>query len=100
MEKQNKISDVSWVLVGVRPRDEEKLPEEDKDWEHSEYKKQYLSRIETIKNKYSKRKLLCFYYANLCLETTPNMKEFLLNHTKKDDLTDSFLMCTDWFLRN
>ena len=28
MEKQNKISDVSWVLVGVRPRTEEQLPEE------------------------------------------------------------------------
>ena len=28
MEKQNKVSDVSWVLVGVRPRTEEKLPEE------------------------------------------------------------------------
>jgi hypothetical protein len=28
MEKQNNVSDVSWVLVGVRPRTEEKLEEE------------------------------------------------------------------------
>ena len=95
----NSCSENPFIVQNINAKRKEKLPEEDKDWENSEYKKQYLTRIEKIKNKYSRRKLLCFYYANMCLETSPLMKNFLLNHKKKDDLTDSFLMCTDWFLR-
>ena len=78
---------------------DEKLPEKDIDWETSKYKEEYIKRIENIGSKYTKRKLLCFYYANMCLEPSPEMQDFLLNHKKKDDLTDSFLMCTEWFLR-
>ncbi len=88
-----------FVVKNINAKRKEKLPLEDKDWENSAFKNQYLERIQKIKSVYSKRKFLCFYYSKLCLETSPEMQDFLSNHEKKDDLTDSFLMCTDWFLR-
>jgi len=88
-----------FMVKNVNAKRKEKLPTEDIDWESSAFKNQYLERIQTIKSVYSRRKFLCFYYSKLCLETSPEMQEFLSNHEKKDDLTDSLLMCTDWFLR-
>lgn len=92
-------SDKPYLVQNINAKRKEKLPDNDPDWEESEYKKQYLERIRTIKSKYNRRKLLCFYYAKLCLEPSPEMQDFLLNHHKQDDLTDSFLMCTEWLLR-
>lgn len=88
-----------FLVQNINAKRKEKLPDNDPDWEDSEYKKQYLERIGKIKSKYTRRKLLCFYYAKLCLETSPEMQDFLLTHQKQDDLTDSFLMCTEWLLR-
>lgn len=88
-----------FLVKNINAKRKEKLPEKDNDWENSAFKNQYLERIKTIKDKYRRRKFLCFYYAKLCLETSLEMQEFLSNHKKKDDLTDSFLMCMDWFLR-
>ena len=87
------------VVHNINAKRKEKLPIEDKHWEGSQYQKDYLLRIQTIKNKYSRRKFICYYYATMCLENYPEMKNYLLTHTKKDDMTDSFLMCTDWLLR-
>ena len=91
--------DTPFTVHNVNAKRKEKLPTMDKDWEDSSYKKEYESRIQNIKSNYSKRKLLCFYYAKLCLEPSPEMQDFLSTHNKQDDLTDSFLMCTDWFFR-
>ena len=87
------------VVKNVNAKRKEKLPDEDNDWENSAFKNQYVTRIKTIKSTYSRRKFICFYYAKMCLESSPEMQEFLSNHSKKDDLTDSFLMCTDFLLR-
>lgn len=87
------------IVKNINAKCKEKLPLKDPDWLDSEYYKEYIDRIKKIKSKYTKRKLLCFYYAKMCLETSIEMKNFLLTHKKKDDLTDSFLMCTEWFLR-
>lgn len=91
--------DSPYIVQNINAKRKEKLPENDIDWETSKYKEEYIKRIENIGSKYTKRKLLCFYYAKMCLEPSPEMQDFLLNHKKKDDLTDSFLMCTEWFLR-
>ena len=88
-----------FIVKNRNAKRKEKLPFLDPDWENSQYKKDYEERISNIKSKYTKRKLLCYYYSLLCLESSPEMKEFLFNHSKKDDLTDSFLMCVDWFQR-
>ena len=86
-------------IYNINAKRKEKLPFEDKSWENSEYQKDYVFRIKNITNKYSKRKFLCYYYALMCLENYPEMKNYLLTHSKKDDMTDSFLMCTDWLIR-
>lgn len=86
-------------VKNINAKCKEKLPEKDDEWEKSEHYNDYIERTQKIKSKYSKRKLLCFYYSKLCLEPSPEMKEFLSNHKKQDDLTDSFLMCVDWLKR-
>lgn len=83
----------------VNAKRKEKLPDKDDSWITSSYYREYQERIEKTKNKYTKRKLLCFYYALLCVESSPEMKEYLMSHKKKDDLTDSLLMCLEWFSR-
>lgn len=88
-----------FVVRNINAKCKEKLPLKDEDWIDSECHKEYIEKIKRIKNKYSRRKLLCFYYAKMCLESNFEMKNYLLTHKKKDDLTDSFLMCVDWFLR-
>jgi len=86
-------------VYNVNAKRKEKLPDKDDSWITSSYYREYQERIEKTKNKYTKRKLLCFYYALLCVETSPEMKEYLMSHKKKDDLTDSLLMCLEWFSR-
>jgi hypothetical protein len=85
-------------VKNVNAKRKEKLPEKDEKWEGSEYHKRYMERIEKVKNKYSRRKFLCLEYAKMCLETAPELQEYLSTHKKQDDLTDSFLMCTDYLL--
>ena len=89
----------SLLVQNINAKRKEKLPLNDSEWEGSIYHKQYQERIKIIKSKYTRRKLLCFYYAKMCLEPSPEMQDFLSNHKKQDDLTDSFLMCTEWFIR-
>lgn len=89
-----------YLVQNINAKLKEKLPLDDKDWDNSIYNIQYKERIKTINNKYTRRKLLCFYYAKMCLEPSPEMQDFLSEHKKKDDLTDSFLMCTGWLLKN
>ena len=94
-----KNTDTKKILVyNVSASRKEKLPLEDNLWENSQYQQDYLLRIQNITNKYSKRKFLCYYYALYSLENYPEMNNYLLSHSKKDDLTDCFLMCIDWFL--
>ena len=87
------------IVKNINAKMKEKLPDKDLEWKESKYCKHYLERIEKVKNKYSRRKLLCLEYAKLCLETAPGLQDFLETHKKQDDLTDSFLMSTDWLLR-
>ena len=91
--------DKTLPVHNINAKRKEKLPVEDKEWEGSVFQKEYLERIKKINNKYSQRKFLCYYYATMCLDSYPEMKNYLLTHTKKDDLTDSFLMCIDWLLK-
>lgn len=86
-------------VYNVNAKQKEKLPDKDVTWIKSPYYKEYMEKEEKTKNKYTKRKLLCFYYALLCVEPSPEMKEYLMSHQKKDDLTDSLLMCLDRFSR-
>jgi len=88
-------------VQNVNAKRKEKLPDKDVKWEGSQYQKDYIERIKNIstKDKYTRRKKLCFYYAKLCLETAPGLQDFLETHKKQDDLTDSFLMCVDWLHR-
>ena len=88
-------------VQNVNAKQKEKLPEKDREWENSKHHKDYLERIKNVseKDKYTRRKKLCFYYAKQCLETAPGLQDFLETHKKQDDLTDSFLMCIDWLNR-
>lgn len=88
------------TIKNVNAKRKEKLPDNDDNWINSSYQKLYLNRIKNINNNYSKRKFLCYYYALSCLKNYPEMESYLSNHKKKDDLTDSFLMCVDWFLNS
>lgn len=83
-------------VKNVNARRKEKLPLFDESWENSELQKEYQIRIRNIKSKYSKRKFLCYYYGKHLLLNKPEMIEYLETNKKKDDLTDSFLMCIDY----
>ena len=95
--EENKI-----IVKNVNARMKEKLPEKDERWNESKEKLTYENKIENIsqKNKYTKRKKLCYYYSLMRLQNSLTMKNFLLQHKKKDDLTDSYLMCVDWLQKN
>jgi len=51
-------SDTPFTVHNLNAKRKEKLPDMDKDWGNSSYKKEYESRIQNIKSKYSRRKLL------------------------------------------
>ena len=89
-------------VKNVNARMKEKLPEKDERWNESKEKLTYEHKIENIskRNKYTKRKKLCYYYSLMRLQNSPTMKDVLLQHKKKDDLTDSYLMCVDFLKRN
>ena len=89
-------------VANVNARMKEKLPEKDERWEESKEKLTYEHKIANInqKNKYTRRKKLCYYYSLMRLQNSPTMKDFLLQHKKKDDLTDSYLMCVDFLNKN
>ena len=91
--------DKPFGVYTINAKRKEKLPIEDKDWENSDFHKNYIIRIQNITNKYSKRKIICYYYALMCLNNYQEMNNLLLTHNKKDDMTDSFLMGVDWILR-
>ena len=87
-------------VQNINAKQKEKLPDKDEKWENSLYQKEFIKSIERINSRYTKRKRKCFYYAKQCLETTPALQSFLDTHKKKDDLTDSYLMCVDFLQRN
>jgi len=87
-------------VQNINAKQKEKLPDKDEKWEDSEYNKEYKKSIERTNSKYTRRKRKCFYYAKQCLETAPALQSFLDTHKKKDDLTDSYLMCVDFLQRN
>lgn len=81
-------------------RQKEKLPTKDEDWPGSAYELKVNERYTRVKDRYRRRKILCLEYAKMCLHDAPEYLSFLENHSKQDDLTDSFLQATDWFLRH
>ena len=89
-------------VKNVNARMKEKLPVKDERWGESKEKLTYENKIANIsqKNKYTRRKKLCYYYSLMRLQNSPTMKDFLLQHKKKDDLTDSYLMCVDFLHKN
>lgn len=87
-------------VQNINAKQKEKLPDKDEKWENSLYQKEFIKSIEKTNSRYTKRKRKCFYYAKQCLETAPALQSFLDTHKKKDDLTDSYLMCVDFLQRN
>ena len=94
-----KSSEYTFSIHNINAKCKEKMPEKDNEWKDSKFCKIYTEKTNNIKSKYSKRKLLCYYYSLLQLEPFPEMQTYLTSHTKKDDLTDTFLMCLEWFSR-
>ena len=80
-------------VKGVGAIKKENLVKKDKDWENTDYKKEYDEKEKTIKKAYDKRKFLCYCYGKYVLRNFPDMITFLESHKKKDDLVDAFLMC-------
>jgi hypothetical protein len=87
-------------VFNVSAKQKEKLPTKDGDWPGSPYELNAIERCRNIKNRYRRRKITCLEYAKLCVETAPEYLNFLVNHSKQDDLADCFLQGCDWLLRN
>lgn len=90
----------NWNVVNVNARAKEKFAEKDLTWKNSEYWRCYENTCVSTKNKYRRRKQLCYHYCRYCLRKETHWSEYLQNYKKKDDLSDAFVMCFEHCLKS